>query len=270
MPRNASSRAASCLVSAALAAGLTLAAIAAPLAAQEGTNVYTTANDVATGESQFDRHCSRCHGIGGTGGERGPDLTSGFQRASTDGGLFVVVRDGVPDTEMRGLGGDAADQTVWQIVAYLRSLTGGVRVDVPGDPERGMGVYAAEGCASCHSMGGMGGFDGPDLTTIGSRRSPDELLSDLTDPDARVQPDWWSMRVTHRDGTRVEGRRMGEGTYSVRILDAQGRMWTFQKRDLTSSERIETSPMPSYAGRLTADQLQDLVAYLYGLTRDPS
>ena len=242
-------------------------AVASPVAAQEGTNVYTTANDVAMGERQFDRHCSRCHGIGGTGGERGPDLTSGFRRASTDGGLFVVVRDGVPNTEMRGLGGDATDQTVWQIVAYLGSLTGGVRVEVPGDPAEGASVYARADCASCHMIDGGGGLDGPDLSTIGSRRSPDELLSDLTDPDERVQPDWWRMRVTHADGTSVEGRRMGEGTYSVRILDAEGRMWSLQKRELASYERIETSAMPSYANRLSERELEDLVAYLYGLTR---
>jgi hypothetical protein len=75
------------------------------------------------------------------------------------------------------------------------------------------------------------------------------------------------MRVTHRDGTRVEGRRMGEGTYSVRILDGEDRMWSFQKRDLVESERVETSTMTSYADRLTPTEMQDLVAYLYGLTR---
>jgi putative heme-binding domain-containing protein len=261
MTRNALSSTASGLLAAAFALG-------GPVAAQEGTNVYTTANDVAVGERQFDRHCSRCHGIGGTGGERGPDLTSGFRRASTDGGLFVVVREGVPDTEMRGIASGQSDQTVWQIIAYLRSLTGGVRVDIPGDPAAGAAVYARSDCAGCHMIDGSGGLDGPDLSTIGSRRTPGDLRSDLTDPDERVQPDWWGMRVTHADGTRVEGRRMGEGTYAVRILDAQGRMWSFQKRDLAAYERIERSPMPSYAGRLTDGELQSLVAYLYGLTRE--
>jgi len=249
-----------------LIAGL-IATAAPDASAQEGTNIYTTGRDVQAGEGHFDRHCSRCHGIGGTGGERGPDLTSGFRRASTDGGLFVVVRDGVPDTEMRGISRDQSDQTVWQIVAYLRSLTGGVRVEVPGDAAAGARVYARADCANCHIIEGAGGLDGPDLSTIGSRRSPGELLSDLVSPNERVQPDWWSMRVTHRDGTRVEGRRMGEGTYSVRILDADGRMWSFEKRDLTQSQRIETSTMASYAGTLSDDELEDLVAYLYGLTR---
>lgn len=237
------------------------------VSAQEGTNIYTTARDVATGELRFDRHCSRCHGIGATGGERGPDLTNGFQRASTDGGLFVVIRDGIANTEMRGIAQSQNDQTVWQIVAYLRSLTGGVRVEVPGDPATGQQVYARADCASCHVIDGVGGLDGPDLSQIGSRRSPEELLSDLVDPDERVQTEWWRMRVRHNDGTEVEGRRMGEGTYSVRILDPEGRMWSFQKRDLAASDRIETSPMPSYESSLTDDELENLVAYLYGLTR---
>jgi len=236
--------------------------------AQEPTNVFTTARDVQTGGVMFDRHCSRCHGIGATGGERGPDLTRGFRRASTDAGLFGVIRGGVPDTEMRGIAAGQSDQTVWQIVAYLRSLTGGMRVEVPGDATAGAQVYARSECAGCHVVDGVGGRDGPDLSSVGSRRSPTELRTDLVDPDEDVEPEWWTMRVVHRDGTRVEGRRMGEGTYSVRILDAEGRMWSLQKRDLAESERVETSTMPSYRDRLTPQQLQDLVAYLYGLTRE--
>jgi len=260
MPSKAQSLAASGLLVATFTIG-------SALAAQEGTNIYTTARDVASGEQQFDRHCSRCHGIGATGGERGPDLTSGFRRANTDGGLFAVIRDGVPDTEMRGIASAQSDQTVWQIVSYLRSLTGGVRVEVVGNPQVGAGVYARADCASCHMIDGVGGLDGPDLSTIGSRRAPDELMTDLIDPNERVQPDWWRVRVTHNDGTRIEGRRMGEGTYSVRILDAEGRMWSLPKRDLAAYERVERSAMPSYADRLTRAELQDLVAYLYGLIR---
>jgi mono/diheme cytochrome c family protein len=44
-------------------------------------------------------------------------------------------------------------------------------------------------------------------------------------------------------------------------------MWSFEKRNLSQSERLENSTMPSYAENLSDDQLQDLVAYLYGLIR---
>ena len=250
-----------------LVAGLT-GGTATGLSAQEQANPYTTELDVESGEVVFRRNCSRCHGFDGTGGERGPDLTSGFQRASSDTGLFRVISDGVPNTEMRGIYRTRNDQTVWQLVAYIRSLAGGVRTQVVGNPTLGAQLYQGKGdCASCHVIDGEGGRQGPNLTTIGSRRSPQDLRSDLVDPDERVQPRWWRMRVTHRDGTRVEGLRMGEGTFSVRILDADNNLWSFEKRDLIESERIETSSMPSSAGTLNDAEVEDLVAYLYGLRR---
>ena len=240
------------------------------LSAQDDANPYDAGVDVRAGEGIFERHCSRCHGMNATGGETGPDLSTGrFRHASTDAGLFSVINRGVPDTEMRAFRRARSDQDVWQLVAYLRSLSGGPRVEVPGDPANGERLYQDKGgCTSCHMIDGAGGISGPDLSTIGERRSPEDLLSDLVEPDERVMPRWWRMRVVHRDGTPVAGLRMNEGTYSVRILDEDNRLWSFQKRDLRESERIETSSMPSYAGELSDDELTDLVAYLYGLIRD--
>ncbi len=254
-----------CVLVVCLAGGL-----APGLSAQEEDNPFTTAMDVRTGRQLFTRQCSVCHGVRATGGDVGPDLTTGaFEHASTDAGLFSVISDGIPDTPMAGLNRNRSDQAVWQLVAYVRSLSGsGERVAVAGDATAGERLYLGMGnCSSCHRIDSEGGRHGPDLTTIGDRRSPEQLLSDLVDPDERVQPAWWTMRVTHLDGTRVEGLRMNEGTYSVRILDSDDNLWSLQKRDLRESERIETSSMPSYTGTLTAGQLEDLVAYLYGLSR---
>ena len=243
--------------------------LAMGVSAQERANPFTTVQDVQAGEVLFDSQCSICHGVGATGGEIGPDLTTGeFRRSSTDAGLFNVISEGVPNTAMAGINRTRTDQSVWQLVAYLRSLSGGERVAVAGDVSAGEQLFRGRGdCSRCHVIDGEGGRQGPDLSTVGDRRSPVELLSDLVDPNDRVQPRWWTMRVTHRDGTRVEGQRMDEGTYSVRILDANDNMWSFLKRDLRESERIETSSMPAYGGTLTDGQLENLVAYLYGLTR---
>lgn len=241
----------------------------APLAGQDGTNPFTATVDVGKGEELFERHCARCHGVGATGGETGPDLTTGrFRHASTDNGLFSVISRGVEGTPMPAFRRARGDQEVWQVIAYLRSLTGGPRVEVPGDPAAGERIFRGKGeCTRCHMVDGEGGIFGPDLSRVGDRRSPTDLRSDLVDPDGRVEPAWWTMRVRHVDGTTVEGRRMDEGTFSVRILDADGRMWSLPKRDLAASERVETSPMPSYSGRLSDGELQDVVAYVYGLTR---
>ena len=253
---------------AALVAGLTGGGTTG-LTAQMDVNPYIAGMDVRSGERLFERQCSRCHGIGATGGDDGPDLTTGeLRHASTDAGLFNVVYNGIPNTEMPGLRRGRTDQAVWQLVAYLRSLTGGIRVEVVGSPSSGAQLYRGKGnCAGCHMIHGEGGRHGPDLSTIGNRRSPEQLMSDLLEPDERVQARWWRMRVTHADGTRVQGLRMNEGTYSVRILGADDELWSFLKRDLRESERIEASSMPSYAGTFTDGEREDLVAYLYGLIR---
>ena len=253
-----------------LVAGMT-GGLAAGLSAQERANPFTATLDVTSGQRLFARHCTVCHGVGGRGGEIGPDLTTGdFQHASTDAGLFSVISDGIPDTPMPGINRNRTDQSVWQLVTYLRSLSGaGERVAVVGDASSGERLYNGRGdCSSCHRIDSEGGRHGPDLSRIGDRRSPDQLLSDLVDPDERVQPAWWRMRVTHLDGTRVEGLRMNEGTYSLRVLDSNDNLWSFLKRDLRESERIETSSMPSFRGTLTGGELDDLVAYLYGLRRE--
>lgn len=239
------------------------------LSGQEQDNPYTTGQDIQSGEQLFGRDCSRCHGLEAGGGERGPNLRTGeFQHASTDAGLFAVISDGIPNTEMVGIGRSRSEQFVWQLVAYLRSLNSEVRVEVAGNPSIGEELYGGKGnCSSCHMIDAEGGRHGPDLSTIGDRRSPDELLSDLLTPNARVQQRWWTIRVVHREGTEVEGLRMNEGTYSVRILDAEDNLWSFLKRDLRQSERTETSSMPAYGEIFTSGELEDLVAYLYGLSR---
>ena len=108
--------------------------LAGALSAQERANPYTAVPDVRGGQLLFARQCSVCHGEGGAGGEVGPDLTTGdFQRASTDAGLFNLISEGIPNTAMMGINATRTDQSVWQIVAYLRSVSGGERVAVAGN-----------------------------------------------------------------------------------------------------------------------------------------
>ena len=129
-----------------LMAGLT-GGLATGLAAQ--ANPFTAVPDVRAGQQLFARQCSICHGEGAVGGEVGPDLTTGnFQHASTDAGLFNLISEGIPNTAMMGINATRTDQSVWQIVAYLRSVSGGERVAVAGNASAGERLFRGRATAA--------------------------------------------------------------------------------------------------------------------------
>ena len=244
---------------------------AVPVAQEAAENPFTTPLDVRMGERLFRQQCGRCHGRNATGGELGPDLTSGLSNASTDAGIFKIVREGLPNTQMIGISRSATDQSVWMVVSYLNSLNDTADVELPGSVTAGMQLFNGKGnCASCHMVSGEGGRRGPELTRVGNRREPDELVSALMTPDEDVSPRWWTVRVTREDGSIVEGLRMNEDTFSLRLMDEEERLWAFSKGRIRSYERIETSIMPSVEGTLTASEVDDLVAYLFSLRREES
>ena len=241
----------------------------APASAQE--NPYDTTVDRTMGQRVFRAQCGRCHGRDAKGNDEtgAPDLTSGGLEANTDQALFGVIREGIPNTAMIGISPRASDQTVWQIVSYINALNlDPSDYDLPGDVNRGRQVFSGKGnCANCHMVEGEGGRLGPDLSTVGSRLDPDQLRIALTDPNEEVAPRWWTMRITRADGSVLEGLRMNEDTFTVRIMDADENLWNFLKSEIRSSERIKTSTMPTADG-LTAGEMDDLIAYVFSLRRE--
>ena len=108
-------------------------------------NVFTGTLDVRMGQRVFRQQCGRCHGRDGAGGELGPDLTQGFSNASTDAGLFKIVREGLPNTQMIGISRRSTDQSVWMVVSYLNSLNNTADVDLPGSATTGQQLFAGKG-----------------------------------------------------------------------------------------------------------------------------
>jgi putative heme-binding domain-containing protein len=150
-----------------------------------------------------------------------------------------------------------------QIVAYLRSLAAGKpAVAIKGDSARGRLVFDSKGnCTSCHSVGGVGGRRGPDLSNVGQARRAPDLERALLDPKADVQPNHRYYRVVLQDGTTVTGLLLGHDTFNVRLLDNKEQLRSFVKSDLKSHGFIDT-PMPSYKNTLTPQEIADLVSYL--------
>ncbi len=229
----------------------------------EAQNPFTSATDIADGERIFQLDCAICHGGDARGG-MGPDLTRGtYRHATNDEQLFQIVRYGIEGTEMpRRV---RTDPRAWKVVAYLRTLGGGGELP-PGDPERGRELFFGSAtCSTCHMVAGEGSRQGPDLTLIGWQRSVDFLRQSILEPDAELDPRWWSAQLTTRQGTSVSGYLLDDDLHAVRLLDGSGNLLAFRKTELESFQPIKTSRMPSFAGVLSDDDLDNVIAYLASL-----
>jgi putative heme-binding domain-containing protein len=225
---------------------------------------HETAADLLDGERAFRNTCANCHGPDGDV-IAGIDLGRGrFRRPMTDDDLVRIIRTGIPNTAM-----PASPMTVEQaqkIVAYLRSRAAGARGSIAaGDPLRGKAAFDKAGaCTSCHRVGATGSRLGPDLTDVGTRRNAAELERALVDPGADVAPPNRTYRAVLKNGTIVTGRLLGHDTFSVQLLDGKEQLRSIAKDDLREMG-VVASPMPSYRGTLSPQEIADLVSYLSSL-----
>jgi len=234
--------------------------LAAALWAQEESvtalkNPFNEPADRAAGARIFRSQCASCHGADGRGGQGTPDFTTGrFKRASSDEGLFKIVNLGVPGTTMPGFPLSAT--ATWQVLSHIRSLgpAQGGKAKLTGDAARGEKLFREQGCARCHS--GLA----PDLTGIGRTHTPEELRRSITEPQIDVNPAYWRMRATTKDGRKLAGLRMNEDSFTVQFLDNDGKLRSIGKEALAEYEILKNSTMPIL--QLTSTEVDDLIAYL--------
>ncbi|MCC6362354.1 MAG: c-type cytochrome [Bryobacterales bacterium] len=231
-------------------------------------NPRTTPEDVAAGGRIYRSHCAECHGLKGEGG-RGPGLTRGeYRHGSGDAALFNTINNGISGTQMPGVYYE--DHQIWQIVAFVRSLASGAgRQKIPGNSFAGEKIFFGKGgCAGCHMVNGRGGRFGPDLSAIGSSRNPSNLRASILRPSDDLPMQWWTVEAVTKAGANYRGLRFNEDTYTIQLFDFRKDLVSLRKADLTRLQvESKTSSMPVYEGKLASSEIDDLVAYLYGLQR---
>jgi len=122
-------------------------------------------------------------------------------------------------------------------------------------------------CGQCHRIGFKGSSVGPDLTKAGRNRSLEFLRTALTDPDKDLERGYATISVVTKDGKKLQGVQRGYDFFSAQFIDADGNFHSYFKSDVKELTRAEKSLMPSYSKMLSTAEINDVVAFLYGLGR---
>ncbi len=226
------------------------------------TNPHASAADLEAGRRLYLGRCGHCHGQSGEGG-RGSTLDTGrFRHGGSDRELFLVIRNGIPNTEMPGAF-NLPDLEIWRLAAWVKQLgrQGASDDPITGDAAAGAVVYQKNACAQCHTIDGPGGFLGPDLTGIGGKRAVRHLRESIVSPHADIPLDYRTVTVVTAAGKEITGIHLNEDEYSVHLRDLGDDLRSFLKSELQRIQLPRQSVMPAYAS-LSKPDLENLVAYL--------
>jgi putative heme-binding domain-containing protein len=134
-----------------------------------------------------------------------------------------------------------------------------------GDGPRGKALVESGDCFDCHRIGDRGSRLGPDLSDIGSRRTPDRLRQAMVAPDEEVVPENRFVRLVTRDGTTITGRLLNQDPISVQLINQKEELKTYFRATLREYTIVDKGLMPSVEGKLTSQQVADIVTYLSSL-----
>lgn len=228
---------------------------------------------IAAGQAIYAAQCQTCHAAGLT-----------YQHGSADGEIFLNIRNGLRNTSMPAYAQLSTDQ-IWQIVAYMRTLSSGSApagpaaiAAVTGNAANGKLVFEGKGaCLSCHQFNGKGIAVGPDLTA--STLTADQLQAAITNPNAPAAGAGGgrggrgsgrggnigraTVTATTADGKVYKGVRKSQDTFTIQFVDTTGTFRSFDRAELKDLKIDANSLMPSdYATRLTPDEIRDVAGYL--------
>jgi putative heme-binding domain-containing protein len=137
-----------------------------------------------------------------------------------------------------------------------------------GDVEAGRRVFfdGRVGCAKCHCVDGRGGRIGPDLSSIASAKSHDQILVSILHPSQDKSPDFQGYIVAMKDGRVFKGTQFHFRGESAELLLEDGRQIRFALSDTDEYRALEESLMPErLAETMAISEFRDLLTFLNSL-----
>lgn len=150
----------------------------------------------------------------------------------------------------------------------IPALAAGARTR--GDRTRGATLFQSPqlACVTCHSVDGTPGRIGPELGALGTAQTVDFIVGAIVEPQKEVKEGFMAYEITGRDGLVRQGYLRGETADAVTLQDHLSGETVRVPRNQMEEQRQLGSLMPAgLVDSLSAEELQDLVAYLASLGR---
>lgn len=140
-----------------------------------------------------------------------------------------------------------------------------------GDAKAGAGLLNPTGklaaCLACHPLNQTGRDLGPDLTTVGSRLTREQLLESLVAPSKTIAPEYRVWNVETKDGELQTGFIAQRTDAALHLKLATGQSAVISNKEIVSSKPQTLSLMPAgLLGMMTEQEAADLLAFLKSLT----
>jgi putative heme-binding domain-containing protein len=220
------------------------------------------------GKVEFIHNCTACHRA---------DLVTRIPKTSDEWRKSV--------DEMAARGTDGSKEDLDNVVLYLvtnygteksgsaaatqsiapSSTLGGAAVLNSPEIERVKHVITENGCLTCHRIENRGAYTGPALNGLGAQRSSNEIRTAIVSPRHTLNPGNSLVQLTTSDGKKLTGRILSQDDHNVRVIDASGEIATYSKAELLQFTIVDTNPISSFEGKITGEDLDDLVRYLGSL-----
>jgi putative heme-binding domain-containing protein len=135
--------------------------------------------------------------------------------------------------------------------------------------ENGRMLYTATTCITCHSFQGEGGLAGPDLSNVGGRYTPRDLLDNILNPSKVINEQYGQLVYELKNGKQVIGRLVEtSGDAHVVAKNPANPLADhvrINKKDVDNIRPSRVSSMPDgLLNTLTEDDVLDLLAYMLG------
>jgi putative membrane-bound dehydrogenase-like protein len=140
-----------------------------------------------------------------------------------------------------------------------------------GDPIHGKQLIAASlnndhQCLKCHTIQGLGGNVGPDLSAIGTKASRENLFESILFPSKAIADQYITWVVETKAGLVITGLLVEETADRITLRDANAKDTRINKSEIETRIKSHDSLMPNnLLVYMTEDDLADMVEYLFSL-----